>query len=114
MIERECAWSAAACVEAGQFAGGGAMDGEQVAAEAAHHGFDHAEHGVGDDGGVDGGSSARERLRAGLGCESLAGGDDSALCYDHGSGLRALHGGGIFNHYSGSGGGGVKGWPLIG
>ena len=75
-------------VDAGEFAGFGvAIDGEQVAAQAAHHGFHQGKDGIRGDGGIDGGPATRQNLRAGLGSERLAGGDDSALRHHHRSGL---------------------------
>ena len=58
------------------------VESKQISAQAVLHGLDHGEHGVGGDGGVDGGSTARQNLHGGLRCQRLAGGGD-ALLRDH-------------------------------
>ena len=61
------------------------VEDEQIAADAVHHRLHHGQHGVGGDGGVDRGASARQNLRRGLRGQRLAGGRDPLL-RDH---LRA-------------------------
>ena len=90
-VDGEAGGGPAAGVEGGELAGFGVpVDGEEVAADAVAFGLDDAEYGVSGDGGVDGGSAAGQYLRAGLGGEGLAGGDDPAIGDDHGARLRSI------------------------
>jgi len=83
--------SPTAGVEAVKFVGFGVVDnGEKIAADAVHHGGDHAHHGVGGDGGVHGVATLFENAGAGLRGEGRFGGDDAAARDDHGAGLRAV------------------------
>ena len=85
-FDGHCLRGGAARVETGDLAGFGvAVHDKEVAADAAHHGFDDAEDGVGGDGGVDGATALGEDLGAGLGGEDLAGGDNAAGGDDHGA-----------------------------
>ena len=68
VVDRGRVGCPAARVESGQSAAFGLPDdGEQVAADAAGHGFHHAEYGVDGDGGVNGVAAGFEDLDAGLG-----------------------------------------------
>ena len=73
-LDRRGRRRAAAGVEAVELLGLGVPDdGEQVAADAARHRLDHAEHGVGRDGGIDGVAALLQHADRGRGRQRLAG-----------------------------------------
>ena len=81
----------AAGVESVKLAGLGFVnDGEEVAADTVHHGFDDADHGVGCDRRVHCIAALGQDHRASLRCQRTFGGDDAASRYDHGAALRAV------------------------
>src|SRR5579862_8890888 len=65
-------------------------DGEEVAADAVHHGLDDADGGVGGDDGIDGVAAVGEDLGADLGGEGRFSGDDAAASDDHGASFGAV------------------------
>ena len=65
---------------------------EQIAADAVHHGLGDAEDRVGRDGGVYGGASLGQDLRAGDRSLHVTGGDDAVAGQDHGTGVGAVLG----------------------
>ena len=93
-VDGEALGRPAAGVDAGQLAGFGlVVDDEEIAADAAALRFHDAESGIGRDGRIDGGTAAGQDLRAGLRCQGLGGGYDSAIADGHGTRLRAVLGG---------------------
>jgi len=79
-FRREPARRGSGCVQASELSGlGFPIEHEQIAANPVHHGFDHAQHGIGGDGRIHRRTAARQDLRAGLGCKRLTGRHDSLL-----------------------------------
>src|ERR1700761_2800061 len=66
------------------------VDGEQVATDAVHHRFGHAENRVRRNAGVDGGSALLQDACAGLGGLHVAGGHDAVGRNHHGAAVGAV------------------------